>query len=191
MEVSTKEIQVLEDKVSPLVKASQDYKLATVQDVDNASAILKELRDTERTIEEKRQEFVKPLNQSLKAINETFRRIAQPLVNARLVLSRRVLDWKIIETRRIEAEEARRRKIQEAHEKAGHQISAPVVIERLENKIGNTQTRKVWKFKVVDFSQVPDTFKVLNQVAINEMIRQGIRQIKGLEIYQEEQLSIV
>ena len=191
MEVSTKEIQVLEDKVSPLVKASQDYKLATVQDVDNASAILKELRDTERTIEEKRQEFVKPLNQSLKAINETFRRIAQPLVNARLVLSRRVLDWKIIETRRIEAEEARRRKIQEAHEKAGHQVSAPVVIERLENKIGNTQTRKVWKFKVVDFSQVPDTFKVLNQVAINEMIRQGIRQIKGLEIYQEEQLSIV
>ena len=138
MEVSTKEIQVLEDKVSPLVKASQDYKLATVQDVDNASAILKELRDTERTIEEKRQEFVKPLNQSLKAINETFRRIAQPLVNARLVLSRRVLDWKIIETRRIEAEEARRRKIQEAHEKAGHQVSAPVVIERLENKIGNT-----------------------------------------------------
>jgi methyl coenzyme M reductase alpha subunit len=88
-------------------------------------------------------------------------------------------------------EEARRRAIQEAHEKAGHQIKAPVVLERPEAKIGNTQTRKVWTYEVTDFSKVPDDFKVINNVAVNQGIRDGLRNVLGLRIYQEEKLSIV
>ncbi len=191
MEITQKEIQVLEKQASPLVKASQEYKIASVEDVDNASAILKGLRDTERTIEAKRQEFTKPLNQSLRAINASFKKIVEPLVESRKVLTQRIIDWKTAERMRLEKEETRRRKIQEAHEKKGHEVKAPVHIEKPDNKIGHTQTRKVWTFEVLDPEKVPYIYTTIDTVAINQAIRDGVREIKGLKIYQEEKLSIV
>ena len=189
--IPQKDIQILEKKVSPMVKVSEDYKIETVEDVDRASTILKGLRDTERTIENKRKEFTQPLNQSLKAINDSFKKITEPLVIARTVLTQRVVDWKIAEREKLEKEEARRRKIQEAHEAKGHEIKAPVVLERPEAKIGNTQTRKVWTFELTDFGKLPDDYKIVDMPKVRADIRNGVRDISGLRIYQEEKLSIV
>jgi len=191
MEVSQKEIQVLEKQVSPLVKEADSYKIDSVEAVDEASMFLKKVRDTERSIEAKRLEFTAPLNQSMRAINATFKKLKEPLEQARKLLTNRVLTWKIAERERLEKEEARRRKIQEAHEAKGHEVKAPVVLDRPDNKIGNTQTRKVWTFEVVDFTKVPNEYKELNTVKVNSVIRAGVRDIKGLRIYQEEKLSIV
>lgn len=191
MEISQKEIQVLESQVSPLVKQAGSYVIDSVEAVDTASVFLKQVRDTERSIEDKRLEFTAPLNQSLKAINDTFKKLKEPLEQARALLTNKILDWKKAEAERLFKEEERRRKIQEAHREAGHQVSTPVVLERPENKIGNTQTRKVWTFKVKEFSKIPDVYKVINQVAVNQSIRDGVRDIPGIEVYQEEQLAIV
>ena len=191
MEITKKEIQVLENQVSPLIVQADSYKIDSVEAVDKASNFLLKVRDTERGIEAKRLEFTKPLNQSLKAINDTFKSLKQPLEGARNILTRKIIEWKTAETRKLEAEEARRRKIQEAHAEKGHETKAPVVLERPENKIGNTQTRKVWTFEVVDFSKMPDEYKMLNNTAVNQAIRNGVREIKGVKISQEERLSIV
>jgi hypothetical protein len=191
MEITQKEIQVLEKQVSPLVAEAGSYKIDSVESVDTASLFLKKVRDAENNLEAKRLEFTSPLNQSLRAINDTFTQLKAPLTQARVIITNRILLWKQQETERLAKEEARRRAIQEAHLKAGHEINAPVVLERPENKIGNTQTRKVWKWKLIDQTKVPDVYKVVNQVMVNESIRQGTREIPGLEIYQEEQLSIV
>ena len=191
MEISQKEIQVLESQVSPLVKQAGSYVIDSVEAVDTASVFLKQVRDTERSIEDKRLEFTAPLNQSLKAINDTFKKLKEPLEQARALLTNKILGWKRDEAERLFKEEERRRKIQEAHREAGHEVSAPVVLERPENKIGNTQTRKVWTFRVKEFSKIPDVYKVINQVAVNQSIRDGVRDIPGIEVYQEEQLAIV
>ena len=191
MEISQKEIQVLEKQVSPLVKQAGSYQIDSVEAVDNASLFLKKVKDAENNLEAKRLEFTAPLNKSLKAINETFRQLRTPLEQARSLLAGKILTWKRAETDRLAKEEARRRAIQEAHEKAGHEVKAPVVLEKPDSKIGNTQTRKVWVFDVVDFSKLPDEYKMLNTVIIRDAIRSGVREIKGLKIFQEEQLSIV
>ena len=52
----------------------------------------------------------------------------------------------------------------------------------------STKTRKRWTFEVVDESAVPREFLVLNKVKINEAIRKGARDIKGLKIFQTEDL---
>lgn len=191
MEISQKEIQTLEKQVSPLVQEAGNYIIDSIEAIDNASLFLRKVKEAENNLEAKRLEFTAPLNQSLKAINETFRQLKTPLTQARELLTGKILNWKRAETERLAKEEARRRAIQEAHEKAGHQVNAPVVLERPETKIGNTQTRKVWVFKVIDFSKIPDEYKSINQVAVNQAIRDGAREIGGLEIYQEEKLSIV
>ena len=53
MEISTKEIQVLQKQVSPLVKKAGGYKIDSVEAVDNASLFLKKVRDTENNLESK------------------------------------------------------------------------------------------------------------------------------------------
>lgn len=191
MEVSKKEIQVLEKQVSPLVAQAGGYVIKSSEDVDKSSEFLKLVRDKEREIETKRLEFTSPINQSLKAINDTFRLLKEPLAQARELLTRKILDWKRAETARLEKEEARRRKIQEAHIKQGHTVEAPVVLDRLENKIGNTQTVKYWTFEVQDLGKVPDEYKELNSVAVRSAISNGVREIPGIKIFQEERLSIV
>lgn len=189
--IPKKEIEVIEKESSGLIEQAQSYEIKSGQDVDEASMFLKQVNDSLKRIEEKRLEFTKPLNQSLKAINDTFKLLKAPLEGAKALVGSKVLQWRREEQERIAKEEERRRKIQEAHKEKGHQVSEPIELERPEKKIGNAQTRMVWKWKVIDKNKVPEQFKEINQVAVNAAIRSGTTKIDGLEIYQEEVLAIV
>lgn len=191
MALSVREIETLEEQVSPLANQANSYVVDSAESVEVASLFLKQVKDAETSIENKRVEFTGPLNQSLKAINDTFKKLRAPLEDARATVSGKIMAWRLIEREIAEKEEARRRAIQAAHEKAGHQVSAPVVMPKPMASIGNTQVRKVWKWKVVDFHKVPDSMKAIDNVAVNNSVRLGVREIPGIEVYQEEQLSIV
>ena len=190
MGIPEKEVKIIEEESSILLKQADSYVIISAQDVDLASEFLSEAKGLENRIEAKRLTFTKPLNQSLKAINETFKKLSKPLVDARQIVAIRILDWRKVENDRIAKEEERRRKIQEAHERAGHEVKAPIILEKLEKRMGDTQARKVWNWEIVDFSKVPDIYKEINRVAINQAIRNGVREISGLNIFQEESLSI-
>ena len=191
MKISDKEVQVMEKQVSPLVVEAGKYEVKSVEDVDKASVFLKKIKDTEKGFEAKRLEFTKPLNQSLKAINATFKQLKEPLLQARMLLTGKIMDWKQAETARLEKEEARRRKIQESHVKRGHTVEAPVVLDRPQKTIGNTRTTKFWTFEVQDLGKVSTQYLSINSVAVREAIRNGVREIPGLTIFQDERLSIV
>lgn len=198
MELSNEvELQNIESKISPIVVKANEYVVATIADVENASAFLKEIKDMEKIVEDKRITFTKPLNESLKNINGTFKKMKEPLEQARGLLTGKILTWKRIESERVEAEQAAWRKIQEAEaelRKLNHEPEVevePIIVAPVVNKIGNMQTVKRWTFEIIDFSKVPDIFKAINAVEINAAIRSGNRDIPGLKIYQEESLSIV
>jgi hypothetical protein len=186
-----KAITALQKEVSPLVKTAEKYQVHDIVEARAASEFLKKINDTLKIIEAKRLSFTAPLNQSLSEINNTFREMSAPLTEVKGQISNRILDWKRIEADRIAKEEARRRAIQEAHKEAGHNVNAPVEIARPNATIGNSQTRKVWRFRVVEQAKVPESFKVVNSVMINDQIRQGVREIPGIEIYQEDVMAIV
>lgn len=190
-EIPTKELAAIEKEISPMVSKAQSYEITNVQQVDEASVFLRELQQTEKRIEDKRTEITKPMNQSLKAINDLFKKVSAPIIQARGLLTNRILTWRREEADRIEKEEARRRKIQDAHAEMGHEVNAPVMIQRTETTIGNTRVSKVWKWKLEDFGKLPDDFKGIDGVKINAVIRGGIREIPGLKIYEEEALSVI
>ncbi|MDD5304787.1 MAG: hypothetical protein PHS14_16955 [Elusimicrobia bacterium] len=56
--------------------------------------------------------------------------------------------------------------------------------------MGSTTVKKVWTFKVLDLDAVPRAYLVLDESRVREAIRQGVREIAGLEIYQDESLSV-
>ena len=51
-------------------------------------------------------------------------------------------------------------------------------------------TRKVWKWELVNFALVADKFKVLNEVLVGKMVRAGERDIPGVRIYSEDEIAI-
>ena len=211
-ELSKQAIQKAERRVLSLAETADSFVVETDIDVGIASEFLKKIKDTESKIEAKRLEFTKPLNQSLKAINATFKKLKEPLAEAKKVVSDKILSWRRIEaTKARKAEEEARkieeekiRKIQETCESGLEAKDKQEMIEEImeeeepeamikkpETTIGNTQARKIWKFEVTEFDKIPDKYKMINRVEVNADIRAGERDIPGIRIFQEETLSIV
>jgi len=190
MELTQREIQLIQKQVSPVVRRAESYEVETKENVEEASNYLLKIREVEKAIEAKRLEFTKPINQSLKAINSTFKELSSPLEKARKLLTDKILDWRRKEQERIAAEEAKRMEEVRKLQSKGIEVPELPTIEKTEATIGKTQARKVWTFMVEDFSKVPDIYKMINNVAVNDAIRNGHRIIQGLKIYQEEILAI-
>ncbi|MCK4778366.1 MAG: hypothetical protein KAS39_08285 [Actinomycetia bacterium] len=218
-EITKEEIGIIEKESFTLFTQAEMYDIQTVEDVDNASLFLSQIKKMEKTTEAKRLTFTKPINESLKAINSTFKELTEPLKEAVGVVTGKILTWKKNENARIakEAKEARakadaerreaekkRRKAEEARREAeieGYpdpepepkpEPLKPVIIPKaIENKIGNIQGRKVWTYAIVDITKVPEEFMIVDDLNVKRSIRAGERNIPGLRIYQDEKLSIV
>lgn len=168
-------------------------------DVDTVNVSLRTIANALKSIELKRQSFTQPLNQSLKEINGTFKELTIPLNTAKSILTKKVMDWRAIEMEkirkeqeRIAKEEERRRKIQEAHKEQGHEVSKPVVMEKPVSlkQTDTTNTRSVWAFEIEKMDKVPRMFLSVNETAIRQAIRDGVREIEGVRIFQKESMVI-
>lgn len=189
--METTDITQIKVAVSPIVKESEMYIVASLEDVEKASEFINRVYATIKDIEAKRVAITAPLNKSLSETNAMFRDIVAPLEQAKAKVSQNILAWKREEAARVAKEEERRRAIQRAHEAQGHVVAKPVVVERPKATIANTQTRKVWRFKIVDESKVPARYRVIDTSIIGQDVRAGIRSIEGVEIFQEEILAVV
>lgn len=69
-------------------------------------------------------------------------------------------------------------------------IDATAKTSTINQSSSNSVVRNIWTFKVVDFSKVPVEFLQLNSVAVRDAIKSGVRNINGLEIYQECSVAI-
>lgn len=69
-------------------------------------------------------------------------------------------------------------------------IDATAKTSTINQSSSNSVVRNIWTFKVVDLSKVPVEFLQLNSVAVRDAIKSGVRNINGLEIYQECSVAI-
>ena len=183
----TKDLVIRMKKRSHVLLGEVD-KITITSDTEaiHASELSSRIAGALKKIEEKRISYTKPLNQSLREINADFKIIKQPLEKAKGEVNMLILEWRAKEQEKVEKEEARRRKIQEAHEKKGHEVKAPVVMEKPKKTIGHVTSRKVTKWKVVDFSKVPDRYKMIDSVQLNGAARDEKPEVPGVEFYEEE-----
>ena len=66
--------------------------------------------------------------------------------------------------------------------------SANINVESLSTK--NSTTRLVWDFEIVDKSQISPDYLIVNETAIRQAIRAGVRDIRGVKIFQKPQIAI-
>lgn len=90
--------------------------------------------------------------------------------------------------RAAEAEDAAR--AAEAEARATPPQDVVPVVAAGPGKLSGITSRKVWKFEVADFAQVPDRFKVVDEKAIREFVKDGGRELAGVRIFQDSNLAV-
>jgi len=196
----SKEIQEVQQQAGTVVQTATNIAIASDADIEGASVVLKSIADTKKSIEERRQFFVKPLNDQVKKINDLFKELAAPLVSADTLIRGKLSEYRSVQAEIARKEQERLNRLAEQQqerlnkkaEKEGVEapkIIAPVVTQ-LPTKVGNVATRKVWAFEITDSALVPRQYLVIDDKAIRSAIQAGAREIAGVRVYQKEELVV-
>jgi len=176
-----------------VIQSDGDIKVAT----DDLSIIAK----LKKAIEEKRKEYVGPINEHLKAVNDTFKNFAEPLNQADSITRQKILDYRK-EQERIRREQERINQLRMEAARAEMELKgeltesvkvveiAPEAPTHYRTESGILGKFMMRKWELVDFNLVPGEYKMLNEVLIGKLVRSGIKTIPGIRIYEEETLRI-
>jgi hypothetical protein len=174
------------------------------QTLTTAGEMASQAKKLNKAIEDVRKVLVDAPNNYVKAINNLAKGLQTPLTDAETGLKRKIGTYQAqVELARREAE----LKAQEAARKLQAEIdaeakakgveapkvelpvipTAPSVIRTAE---GSASIRKVWKFQVEDAAQVPREYLIVNESAIRRAVANGVRQIPGVNIFEESTVAI-
>ena len=181
------EVQARKDAIR-LSKLAEITVVSTAEEEAVAYENLKDIKSALNTIENKRNEIVKPLNASLKTVNNMFKELSLPFKTADSMIRNKILVYRREQEELANKEMQRREKIQASHEAKGHQTNDLVEVEK--DVAAETVTVKRWTYKIVNIDNVPRDYFEFSTTAVREAIRSGVRSIPGLKIYQEESLRV-
>lgn len=190
------EIQTIQNNGVALTHMANAHMVQNQQQADEANEILTKLNHGLKLIEEKRKSFIDPINQARNEINSSFKKVVEPVKYAKTELTARLMTWRRQEQARIDAERAkavkeeeRRRKIQEAHAAKGHAVKEDItpVAKPMPFAVNDTtKVQKRWAYELEDEAKIPREYLTVNGPAITRAVRDGVRDIPGVRIFQKE-----
>lgn len=211
---------VIDNKLEAAVKAAVTKADSIVVDTEEslltATDIVKFIKEKSKHIEKERKGLVDPLNTHVKMINARFKHLSEPLDAAENILKGKMLTYqRQLEAQRRAAEEKKRKEVEkyaqeivEQHREEGNEqlantltsqlavaMKQPVEIEKVRGAATGavSSITKRWTFKVTDIKALANTRPDLVEAVsaqIRKEIAAGAREIIGLDIYQEESVSI-
>jgi regulator of protease activity HflC (stomatin/prohibitin superfamily) len=175
-----------------------------------AAEFLKTIKGYIGRAEELRTSLTKPINESLKRINDLFRPVRSTLESAETILKQKVITFQQAMERKRLAQEARLREIAskeqekleaqaakleekgkaiqaEAKREAAASIPTPAVIDTTPKAKG-ISFRDVWDFEIVSPEDVPDEYRVIDTDKIKRVVQatKGELEIKGVRIFKRQ-----
>lgn len=197
--VETPELKKSQSLIPVVEKNVKNVVITNDTQALKADAVLTQIKTVENDFEKQRLFFTKPLNDQLTNINKLFKGFTLPLVEMKKVVSDKILAYRVEQEaaqreqqRKAEIEAAKlQKKLDKQAEKNG--VEAPKVnmpvIAPVASRLGNSTVRKTWSYRVKSISLVPPEYFMIDDAKIKQAIRDGHREIKGLEIFQESSLS--
>ncbi len=167
-------------------------------DLKPASDDLIIIRKVKKAMEEKRKEYLKPFQDHVKETNDAYKTLMEPIEEADKITANKMLAFDVEQKRKIreaEAIETERLALARREEEltGEHTIDlTPVdkpeaVPERVRTGMGMTGQRDNWKWEVIDVTQVPREYLMINAGMLTPIVKasKGRLVIPGIRIYNE------
>jgi len=190
----------LQQQIGELLKYAEAAVVASTADTVTVTEDLSIIAGIKKELESRRKEYVTPLNNEVSRVNNVFKSVRQPLDHADSILRKKLIDYQQ-EQARIAREIEQQNK--EKQEKAVQEMLTygeilsdttqevvPHVAKTTRGVMGTSRATTVKKWRLVDWTQVPDEFKQLDDTKIGKLVRAGIAYIPGIEIYEEATLTV-
>lgn len=191
----TQKIEIIKSEVNQFLYNQQELNVTTADDYTRAGDLLKIVQNRIKAVEDKRKEYTKPLDEAKKQIMADFSAISKPLEEFVAEVKTKMTNWYRAEQKRKDEEQAKleAEALAKAKAEGKSEVEVAIVNEEVKTQRGDVATttvKKVWKAEIMDETLVPREYLVVDQVAINKAVRDGVRSIPGVKIYQDEQISI-
>jgi dGTP triphosphohydrolase len=154
---------------------------------------IKVLKFKVKKLEEKRKELTAPILAAKKNIDDNFKTITEPLEE---VISKIESEMKVFWRADQERKNAEQKRLEaEAIEKAKELGQSEVQVEIVNEKksatgeISKTIYTEKWTFEIIDESEVPNIYCSPDKKKIDEAIKAGAREIKGLRIFDDGKIT--
>jgi hypothetical protein len=191
-------------KIEEMQAQAEALQVEDDQSNEQAVAMAGQAKQINRKIEKARKGFVEEPNRFVKAVNSLAKSYQSKFTAIENGLKRKITDFQRqqeIERRKREAEAKRQaeeaqKKLKQEAQKAGVEapkVEAPAMPEQptaTRTEYGAAHQRKVWTYEIQEESQIPREYLVVDQKKIRQAVKDGIREIPGVKIYQDTQTVI-
>ena len=191
------EIMHIREWADKLVVSSEDQVKAATNDLSIMSKLKK-------AVEEKRQEYVGPLNTHVKAVNDAFKFLTGPLAEADKTARDKVTAYKVEQDRRRrEAEETNRLAAEVARRQAASSgtgeftvdvtpVAVPETPRLTRTDQGTSGLVDNWLYEVTDFKLLPDEYKVADEAMLNAIAKKhhDSKQVPGVRFFNKPGLRV-
>lgn len=207
---------VLDDmkaKAAAVTVTNQESASVATSMASQAKRLAKQIEDQRKAIVEAPNAFVKGANTLAKSFSEPLSEIDRLLVGKINAYQREQERIRMEQERKAREEaEALRKKLEEDQKKEQARLDAeakakgtepaqappPIVPEIIipqaktitRTEDGSASIRKVWTWKLLDFAKLPDEYKRVDEVKLNQAVKAGLREIAGVEIFEDQKTVI-
>lgn len=202
-EAST-EVQIVNwrDESLKLLDYAKQRTIAGQDDMKLASDDLTIISRLKKAMEERRKELLLPHQNEIKIINDMFKDLMEPVNQADTITREKMTSFNREQSRiRQEQEEINRMRLEAAQKEASlnnGELSesvqlidvSPEVSTKVSSDLGTTGTVKVRKWEIVNFSAIPDEYKLIDAGKVTKLVKAGIGSIPGIRIYEDEILRV-
>ena len=202
----TPELAKMQEIVPTLIDRANAFEVDTDQQYENGSQVLGYLKTQATSLDKLRKHFKQPILESGRRIDTFFKELTAPAKEAiEIVNDKMGVWWRIKDEERKKAEEQariaerdrmkaqmERERIQKDMEAEGVEVEeedlppvpeAVIVPEVIQ--ASSTSIRKTWSYTIQDGGKIPRIYLEPSNKLIMQSIHDGVREIPGLEIFQE------
>ena len=199
LDVAKRDLSPYREQIANMMKEA----MAITVENDESNSLAVELgtqaKKLNKTIEAEKKRIIEQPNDFIKSVRNFCKSFQDQLAKVEYTLKQKITTYQTkreLERRKAEEEarkatEALQKKINKEAQKAGVEapkIEAPVMPEPpkvTRTDSGTSHIRKEWAFKITESWNIPREYLKVDEQAIRQAIKSGIREIPGIEIYQE------
>jgi len=192
------EVRSFHEEALKLLKYAEDRIITRTEDLKPASDDLSIISKLKKAMEAKRKEYLDPLKAQSDAIRDTYNYLMAPVLEADKITRDKMLAFDT-EQRRIRQEQERINALrleaaQKEMELKGELSESVDLVEvvseaprQTTTDLGSSGLTDHWKYEVVDFTLLPDEYKVADSAMLNAVAKKhhDQKQIPGVRFYNE------